>query len=211
METQNKNIFVELFKNHFKNIMLGLGIMIFPACIVVLMVSLPSYFQGSLGFRPSDVYLIFTLGYIWTAILTPLFGRFSDYIGRKNQLAIATVLFICSAGYLFRLLDHKTFLAGLIFMLAMQTIISAMAGAHFVMLTENFPTRCRCTGVAFCYNFAYIIGATMPVLFNYTLNITHNLITMVLLLIALSMLTLFSAVWMMIKIRNQRGRSAAPF
>jgi MFS family permease len=169
-----KNALVTLFSQHFKQVLLGFGIIIFPACFVVFVLCMPTYLHDVFGFRLSDIYLVITLGYIWSTLLIPLFGWLSDYMGRNRLLFITTLLFVIFGFFLFAILHFRTFVSLLIFMLLYQTIVAAMAACYFAMLAENFPTQVRYTGVALCYNVAYAVAALIPLLVNYIYKITHN-------------------------------------
>ena len=189
----NKNILSTLFNSYFKNIFIGLGIVIFPACLIVLQLSLPRYLEHSIGYKSSDIYLVITFGYIWSAFLIPILGYFSDYIGRKYLLIAAAITFLCLGNFLFDILNYKSFLVLLAFILSIQTIISMAASSHFTMLAENFPTKVRCTGVAFCYNIAYVIAASMPSIFNYILKVFHDVSYAAYFLMIIAVITLISA------------------
>ena len=189
----NENILSTLFNSYFKNIVLGLGIIIFPACLIVLLLSFPSYLQHIMKYNSSDIYLIITLGYIWSAILIPLLGYFSDYIGRKYLLMSSCVMFLCFGKFLFDILHYNSLFALVVFIFSIQTIISMAAASHFTMIAENFPTKLRCTGIAFCYNIAYVIAASTPSIFNYILKRFHNVSYAVYALMVVAVLTLVSA------------------
>jgi len=190
---QNKNILSSLFKFYYKNIFLGLGITIFPACLVVLLLSLPSYLQHVLRYQASDIYLSITLGYVWSSLLIPVLGYFSDSIGRKYLLMGASATFLCFGNSLFTILNYNSFHALLIFILSINTIIAMAAACYFAMLAENFPTKFRCTGVALCYNVVYVIAASTPTLFNYILKTFHDVSYAVYSLMIVSVITLISA------------------
>lgn len=190
---QEKKVLHILFTTYLKNIFVGFGVMIFLACLVILFLSFPSYLHSNLGYRLSDVYLVITIGYMWSSILIPTLGRFSDYIGRKKLLSMTAIIFLCSATFLFNLPSYKTFFTLLLFILAIQTIIAALSACCLAMLAESFPATIRCTGVALCYNGAYVIAALMPTVFTYILKTTHQHIYMVFLLMGVALFTLLSA------------------
>jgi MHS family proline/betaine transporter-like MFS transporter len=54
-------------------------------------------------------------------------------------------------------------------------VLSGVNGLFFAILADLFPTRVRYSGVAFCYNIAYIIGAGITPLWSSTvLALTHS-------------------------------------
>lgn len=198
-----KNILLTLFRSHFKSIILGIGILALPACLIVFALSFPTYLHDAFGYSANNIYLVIGLGSIWAALLIPFFGWLSDYVGRKRILAVASLLFAGSGFFLFKLLYYKTFIALLTFMLAYEIFIAAMAGCYFAMLAENFPTSIRCTGVAVCYNFTYIFVPLFLVFANYILKAYHGATYVTFVLIMISFLTFISA----LLIKNNTGKN----
>ncbi len=184
---------IELFKIGNIKVLYGIGIMIFPACFVIFFLCMPTYLHDAFGYKTSQIYPTMTIGFIWSTLLIPVFGWISDKVGRKKLLFFSNVVFIIIAYPLFNVLFLNNMFALILFVLVYQTIIAAMAGCYFAMLPENFPTAIRFTGVAFCYNIAYVIASFIPLLVNYTYKAVQstNLVTGI--FIVISLLTAISS------------------
>lgn len=167
LENKNHQVIKNIIMNYWKNLLQGLGLMVFPSAFVIFGLSMPSYLHDSFGYRLTDVYLVQTISHIYSMILIFFIGGLSDYIGRKRLLLITLIATALIMFPLFKiLLQHNIF--GLsIFIFVYQTIIAFMAGCYFAMLAENFPTAVRYTGVAFCYNIAYVFAAFVPMIIAY--------------------------------------------
>jgi MFS family permease len=161
-------------KNNISLIINTIGILIFPASLITFFLVLPVYLHDTYSYSFSVIYLTMTIGYLWSSFLLPIFGFFSDYIGRKRLLIITAILFIIFAFPIFSLLSLKTFWALLLFKLLIQTVIAAMAASYFALLPQVFPTAIRYTGTAFSYNIAYTIVAILPLVVNYVYGVVKK-------------------------------------
>lgn len=163
-----------VFRDHKRTLAQGFGITIFPTCFIVFGLFLPSYYHTYFQYNLSSIYLIMMIGLLWSAILLPFFGKWSDSIGRPRLLFFTTILFICLSFPLFHLLSFRAFNTALTFMLVYQTFLAAIAACYFPLLAELFPTPVRYTGVAVCYNIVYSIAGCVPMLLSYLLRLVSN-------------------------------------
>jgi len=155
-----------LFKHYSGRIALGISISLFSACFIVFGVGLPAYLHQFYGYPVTQVYLVTALGYLWSALLLPIFGRMSDKIGRAQQLICTALLAMFINVALFPLLHWHTLLALLIFIFLYQTLVASLANCYLPLLTELFPTSVRLSGVAFCYNLVYCVAGFTPLLLS---------------------------------------------
>jgi len=136
--------------------------------------------------------LAMTFGYLWSAILLPIFGWVSDYTGRKALLFATALLFVVFGFPLFSLLQLQTRLALFCFIFFGQTIIAAMAACYFALLPQAFPTEVRYTGTAFSYNIAYTIAALIPLVASYIYEVLKQPNCMAVLFVTLAVITAIS-------------------
>ena len=156
-----------VIKQHIWQVLNVMGILLFPASLITFKLILPTYLHDFYKYPFSDIYLVTTCGYIWSAILIPIFGWISDYVDRKILLIIAALLMVIFSFPIFSLLQLGTRLALFGFVIFCQTIIAMMAASYFVLLPQAFQTAIRYTGIAFSYNVTYTIVAVIPLAINY--------------------------------------------
>ncbi|MEI8054460.1 MAG: MFS transporter [bacterium] len=186
-------------KEHVWRIFITIGIMIFPACFVIFFLALPVYLNDIYRYSFPDIYLAMTFGYLWTAILMPIFGWISDYTGRRALLFTTVLLFVIFGFPLFSLLHLQTRWALFCFVMLSKTIIAAMASCYFALLPQAFPTAIRYTGTAFSYNIAYFIAALIPLAANYIYEVLKEPKYIAALFIVLSAITAVSVLTCKIK------------
>ncbi len=199
MQKKNELVLIELFKNNFWQVINGIGIIIFPACFIVFVLVMPVYLHQLFNYSMPDIYLVITVGYIWSSLLIPIFGWLSDRVDRRKLLFFPAISVALFGYFLFKILSIKSFYALFVFMLLYQLIIAAMAASYFVMLAESFPTRVRFTGVALCYNISYALAAFLPLVVEYLYKTSqYKISAIVSIFVVLALITSFSA----IKVKN---------
>ena len=154
-------------KKNLSQIFLTISLLTFPACLINFFLVLPVYLNDVYHYAFPDIYLVITLGHLWTTILLPIFGWVSDYIGRKVLLFASVLVFMIFGLPIFALLRLETYWALFCFVVFTKTIIAAMAASYFALLPQAFPTAIRYTASAFSYNIAYSIAALIPLVANY--------------------------------------------
>lgn len=172
----------ELLKSFPLESLLGLMIVLFPACLIIFMLYAPEYFSGRFGFELPNVYLFLTLGTVWSSLLLPITGMIVDKIKPKRALLSGALLFCVFTFPLFYLLVSlqgvKNNLILFLFLLSYQTWIALLTISYMPLLVDTFPRRVRYTGFAFCYNCAYVIAGLTPGIFNYAFKwgYSHSLV-----------------------------------
>lgn len=190
-----KNSMLELCRNYKTKIVLGIGIMLFPSCFVVFFLSIPAYLKNVFGYSYTNIYLVITIGYLWSSLLLPFFGYLSDRISRKRVLLVLLACFMVVGLPFFNILKIYSAMSLVCFVLLYQTIVAAGASSYFALLVESFPTSVRFTGVALCYNLSYVLASLIPIATNYVYKITHNHNHIALIFISAAFLT-WICVWL---------------
>ena len=178
-----KNSFVELILYHKKRLLIGISTILFPANFAVFFLAMPSCFQEMFHYSFQQTYLATITGYLWGAILLPIFGHLSNRTGRKALLLTGMILFAAIGLPMFSMLKHQSIALLILFVLAYQTIIAIMSASYFAMLSSIFPTEVRFTGVALCYNLAVMPASFMPAISNYLYKFSHESTPMVFILL----------------------------
>ncbi len=163
---------LKVLKQHPKQLLNGIGLAVFSACLILFAIGLPAYLHQFYNYPLTQLYLANTLGLIWSSILLPLFGWMSDRFGRRKLLLIGVAIILPCLYPLFCLPAQHTLSALYIFMLLYQTVMSLTLACYSPMLAELFPTAVRFTGVSICYNIAFLIGSFTP--FFITLISAHS-------------------------------------
>lgn len=174
LNPKRNNSLKEISKKHFAQIFAGIGMVIFPATLVTYLLAFPVYLHEIFYYQFPDIYLATTLGYLWCAVLIPIFGGLADHLGRKALFMIALLLVIFFGPWIFGLLNYGTVGALFIFMGLWQIILAMLAACYFVLLPEAFPTEVRFTATAFSYNVAYTFAAFFPLIANYIYHTLHK-------------------------------------
>lgn len=151
-----------LGKEWLREVILGIGLTLFQASLVIFVIFLPTYLKDYYHYAISDVYLAITCGLIWSAVALPLSGWVADRIGKMRLYAGVSLAFILLGLSLFSMLKGGGLYTLIGFMVIYQTIISLLSVCYFPILVESFPTAVRYTGIAACYNISYSIMGTMP-------------------------------------------------
>ncbi|MEI8054461.1 MAG: MFS transporter [bacterium] len=183
-----------LGRDHVGQVFHAIGLAIFPTCLLTYFLALPVYLNDIYHYAISDIYLAMTFGYLWSAILFPIFGWFSDYIGRKVLFFVTVLIFILFGFSLFSLLQLETRWALFCFIILGKTISAAMAASYFSLLSQAFPVAIRYTGTALSHNISYSIATLIPLVANYVYEVLKKPNYMAVLFITLAAITAISIV-----------------
>lgn len=155
---------LELLRHHLRSVIAGIGLIILPAAMIIFYISLPSFLSYGMHYESKYVYLLMTVGNLWTTLMLPLWGLLNDKFNRRKLLCVMSLIFMVSIYPLFMLLKLQSVIGLLLFVMFYQTLLAALAAGYFATLAENFPTSVRFTGTAFCYNFAHVIASLTPMM-----------------------------------------------
>lgn len=152
----------ELFRNHFKALMISFGACVLNAVgFYTVLTYLPTYLSDTVGMDATQSSTITTICLVAYVFMVFGMGHISDTFGRKKVLIGACVAFIVLTVPAFLILNTSQFWPVLIVELAMCATLTANDGTLSSYLTETFPTSVRFTGFAFSFNLANaIFGGT---------------------------------------------------
>lgn len=152
---------------------------------------LTTYMQVVGGATRPTALLASLCALVFAALLCPLVGRYSDWVGRRKTILTAGVCLIVAVYPAFFLAASGTFLPSAVgaMLLAVGAVICGVVTA--VLLSEQFPTRVRYTASAFTYNLAYtVFGGTAPLIATWLIEQTGNRMSPAYYLIAIALLAL---------------------
>jgi MHS family proline/betaine transporter-like MFS transporter len=152
---------------------------------------LTTYMQVVGGAPRPTALLASLVALVFAALLCPLVGRYSDWVGRRKTILTAGVCLIVAVYPAFFLAASGTLVASAIgaMLLAVGAVLCGVVTA--VLLSEQFPTRVRYTASAFTYNLAYtVFGGTAPLIATWLIEQTGNRMSPAYYLIAIALLAL---------------------
>jgi MHS family proline/betaine transporter-like MFS transporter len=152
----------EAIVQHPLSILMGIGLMLLPAAMVMTNIYFASYLISAYGFESASVYSAMTLGLIAAAVFVPFFGWLSDHLGIKIIFISTCAGFCVACQHLFSLLDTHTQWGLFSFLILWQVFLCASTACVLPWLTQIFPTKVRFTGVSLCYNAGYLLCAFLP-------------------------------------------------
>ncbi|MDD3266071.1 MAG: MFS transporter [Burkholderiales bacterium] len=194
----NKIPLVELFKNYRYPIISGILLSIIVSLTTsIFHVFLPTLFVTYYHFELSQTAGISAVGAITMACASLLFAYLVKFI---NPITILRVSLLGLVG-IFTAIALEIINLGQIdklylWVIIISFVLAGVNGLFFAILADLFPTTIRYSGIAVCYNFAYILGAGItPLWTSSIMEITqsYHLIIMVCLSIAtISLLNTFN-------------------
>ncbi len=174
MKQANVKVTKAMVKDHIWQVVGVVGILLFPATFITLKLALPTYLHDFYYFKFDDIYMVMTCGYLLSAVLVPLFGWISDYVGRKIFLIAGSVFMMVGVLPVFNLLYSGSVAALFVFFIFGQLVTSSLAASYFVLIPSAFQTSIRYAGTAFSYNIAYTMAAVTPIVVNYIYGVLKN-------------------------------------
>lgn len=199
LEQTSIKLTTTIIKKHVGQIFRAIGILLLPASLITFKLVFQVYLHDYYHFEFVDIYLVMTIGYIWSTITLPFFGWVSDITSKKLLIIIAALMMLLLGFPCFHLLQIQSLWTLLGFIIFLETIIAIMAVSYFVLLPLSFQTIIRYTGTAFSYNIAYTIAALIPMAVNYIYGVLKNPSYLIWLFILLAILTIISTITLRVK------------
>ncbi len=159
----------------------------------IVAIFLATYFKTYLKVDANTAFIVNTLSMCVFAAATLLGGKLSDRNGRKSVLGYSCLGFILLSYPLFTLLQSANFSN----LLLVQSIFALLMGLFFgtipTTLAEIMPTNIRCSGLSIAHNISMaVFGGGAPFLATHLIQSSGNLVSPAYLLIAASILSLIS-------------------
>ncbi|OGT21820.1 MAG: hypothetical protein A3C55_03870 [Gammaproteobacteria bacterium RIFCSPHIGHO2_02_FULL_42_13] len=175
---QNKELerlpMICVFRNHWINM---LSVFLFGATMVLvplIFVWMPPYVSACFGKTISHVTIINTITLLVLVLLVPVAGYLSDRVGYLKLASVSVILMIILTVPLFYLITSHWQFGLLTAQLAFAIIFSGASGATSIVMTKQFPTKVRCSGIAISYNAANLVfGGTAPAVCTFLISITN--------------------------------------
>ena len=145
-----------------KPILIGAGLVFFPAILVSIGLYLPSYWMNHSSQNNDQIFLAMMFGFLVTALFMPLLGKIGDWIGRKKLYLMGVVLTLFTLPALMSLLSINAAWALYGFNLIYYLLIVIMAACYPAILAGLFPIQQRYRFVALSYAGTYAIAGTAP-------------------------------------------------
>jgi len=170
-----KSPLVQVFKGNFRELVLGMFIMVATYGIFYLMTTwvlsyaIGSIEHGYLGIGYQEFLILQLISVVLFAAFIPVAGHLADRVGRRAFLLVITagiILFGFSFSYF---LNPQVMGTGaeantglmLLFLSLGMALMGLSFGPMSAVLPELFPTNTRYTGSGVAYNMASIIGAAL--------------------------------------------------
>lgn len=160
----------EFYLSHcWRGIVVCLGLVSCGTVAIYTIVFLPTYAVRYLALSMPDGFSAGMLTGVLNLLLVPLFGAWSDRIGRAAVPIGAACAMLFGALPAFLWLAHgPTFAKLLIFQFALGVAISAYLGALPALMSELFPVGCRTFGLSIGYSIGVaVFGGFTPLLHAY--------------------------------------------
>lgn len=195
-ETKDEGLLGNLFKNHWKGLVLVTLTDVLTACgYFLIAIFFTTYLDTILELGRHDAFIIQTINMICFSLFILLGGWLADHVGKRLQMIIATLSLAALAYPLFYSMSNATFWSALFGQMGIIFLFSMYYGPIPATICSMFPTKVRLVGVSIAHNFAMAaFGAYAPTLATYLIKWTDSLISPALLFVISSLVT-FIALW----------------
>ncbi|WP_420813319.1 MFS transporter [Pararobbsia silviterrae] len=148
-----------IIRTEWRALIRAIGVVIaLPVSIYILLSYLPVYTTMELKLPVVDAFFALVVGCTLLAILAPLAGALSDYVGRKRLTIAALVGTLAIIYPLYAwLLESPSLTRMMLTQSAMSIGLAGYFGPYGALLAEMFPSRHRAT----CLSLAYNVSVTL--------------------------------------------------
>ncbi|QEL26240.1 MFS transporter [Bosea sp. F3-2] len=150
---------------HRGAVITGFGITIaWTVCTYFFLVTMPTYAVRQLGVPQSASLLANSIGLVLIVVLAPVFGDWSDRVGRRPiMLASALGILLLSWPLLFWLTGQPSVFNLVLAQIVFAVLIAGFSGPAPAAMAELYPPAMRSTGLSIAYNLAVtLFGGFAP-------------------------------------------------
>ncbi|MDR1561144.1 MAG: MFS transporter [Holosporaceae bacterium] len=189
--SEKQNLLGNLFKNHWKGLILVVMTDVLTACgYFLIAIFFTTYFETVLCLGRHYAFIIQTINMFFFALFILFGGWLADRIGKRTQMILSVLSLAALAYPLFTVMEEGTFVGALLGQLGIIFLFSIYYGPIPATICSMFPTKMRLVGVSISHNFAMAaFGAYAPTLATYLIKYTGNIAIPSVLFIASSLIT----------------------
>jgi MFS transporter, MHS family, shikimate and dehydroshikimate transport protein len=153
--------FIELFRTHTKNTILGLGARYIEGVTFnIYGVFIVGYLANTLKMPRQSALSAVMIASAIMIVMLPICGRLSDRIGRRRMFGIAGLLIgVLSFPAFWLMGQQSTLLTTIAIAVPFAFIYPAVYGPQAALFSELFDTRVRYSGISFVYQFSGIFAS----------------------------------------------------
>jgi len=183
----------ETLHDHWRIVLLFAGLSAFNAVgFYVTFVYLVSWLQIADGIPPARALEINTVSMVVLLFVALAVGVWTDRVGRKPVLLLATTLGFVAALPLFWVMQHPSPALAQLGQLGLVLIIALFVGTQPAAMVEAAPAQVRCTAVSLGYNISLgIIGGLTPLAATWLVERTGDELAPAFLIMAAAAITFF--------------------
>lgn len=175
-QLKSKGLLRNLFKNHWKGLVLVTLTDVLTACgYFLIAIFFTTYLETVINLGRENAFIIQTINMIFFALFILLGGWLADKIGKRTQMIIACISMMALVYPLFISIGSATFVSALLGQLGIIFLFSMYYGPIPATICSMLPTKVRLAGVSIAHNFAMAaFGAYAPTLATYLIKWTGN-------------------------------------
>lgn len=160
----------------------------FQAGFYTIAIFMSSYLVTGRIFSESSALGLQSASLAAALIMAPLAGFLSDKFGRKPVAFVSLAAILLGAYPLYHVVNLGQNTSALAMMVLFMILVTLGSSTYQVWLAEVFPRTLRATGLGISYNVsAGILGGTTPLICVTLMEVTHDRMSPVLLLVAASL------------------------
>jgi MHS family shikimate/dehydroshikimate transporter-like MFS transporter len=153
--------FLELFRTHTKNTLLGLGARYIEGVTFnIYGVFIVGYLTNTLKMSRQDALAGVMIASAIMIVMLPIYGGLSDRIGRRRLFGLAALLIGVLSFPAFWMMELKSpVLTWIAIAVPFAFVYPAVYGPQAALFSELFDTRVRYSGISFVYQFSGIFAS----------------------------------------------------